>query len=131
MEAYFSQKIFLPKFLFSPIIKSFVFSQKLETLIHTSLISGRSENQSVSEVFVTKIENPGGSSLTKVLTQDCLNLLSRALLNSAELNRALLNIALLNSALLNSAVNHSCMQHCAELNYPVVSCVVLNYAIIN
>ena len=54
VEAYVSKKIFLPKFLFSPIIKSFVFSKKLETLIHTSLISARSENQSVSEVFCDK-----------------------------------------------------------------------------
>ena len=27
-----------------------------------------------SEVFATKIQNPGGSSLTKVLTRDCLSL---------------------------------------------------------
>ena len=39
-----------------------------------SLISARSENQSVSEFFCEKIQNPGGSSLTKVLTQDCLSL---------------------------------------------------------
>ena len=50
----FSQKSLLTKFLFSTIIKSFVFRYKLWTLIHTSLISVRSENQSVSKVFWDK-----------------------------------------------------------------------------
>ena len=44
MEAYFSQTIFLPKF--HQITKLH--------LIHTSLISARSENQSILEVFCDK-----------------------------------------------------------------------------
>ena len=54
------KNLFLSKFLFFPIIKSFVFSKKLENLIQ--------------KFFVTKIQNPGSSSLTKVLTRDCLSL---------------------------------------------------------
>ena len=54
MEACFSQTSPLTKFLFSPIIKSFAFSYKLKNLIHTSLISAKSESQSVSEVFCNK-----------------------------------------------------------------------------
>ena len=65
------KKPFNKIFFFFPIIKSFVFSYNLETLIHTSLIIARSENQSVA----TKIQNSGSSSLTKVFTQDCLSLL--------------------------------------------------------
>ena len=49
MEACFSQKSLLTKFLFSPIIKPFVFSYKLLNLFNRSLKRARSENQSVSE----------------------------------------------------------------------------------
>ena len=48
----FSPKSHSKKILFSPIIKSFVFSYKLQTLIHTSFKSARGENQSVSEFFL-------------------------------------------------------------------------------
>ena len=77
VDAWFSQKCLLTKFLFSPVIKSCVFSYKLYTLVNTFLISARCKILSVSEVFfATKIQNPGVSSLTKVLTQDCLSLIT-------------------------------------------------------
>ena len=51
VDAWFSQKCLLTKFLFSPVIKSCVFSYKLYTLVNTFLISAKCKIQSVSEVF--------------------------------------------------------------------------------